>query len=137
MLGRLETTAELLAALLDPDPGEPPVLVVPPCSEAPLSLPQLAVYQVSMALLSVGLVQEVAHMVVSAPADAFQTAWQKQDQAEREVLEPPLHCDWAVVRTEQDRPHDGRLPLPWVSSWAEAVEARRRAERRVRGCIVL
>ena len=133
MLGTLEGPAELLAPPLFVP--VPPVL--PPCSEAPLSLPQLAVYQVPMAVLSVGLVQEVAHMVVRAPAEAFQTAWQKQDQALREVLEPPLHCDWAWVRTEQDCPHDGRLPLPWVSSCAAAVEARRRAESSVRGCIVL
>jgi hypothetical protein len=134
VLGRVEGTAELLAAPLFVP--VPPVL--PPCSEAPLSLPQLAVYQVSMALSSAGSVQEVAHMVVRAPAEAFQTAWQKQDQALREVLAAPLHCDWAWVRTEQDCPHDGRSPLPWVSSCAEAVEARRRrAESSVRGCIVL
>jgi hypothetical protein len=89
LLGKLEGAEELLAGLL----LVPVPPLFPPCSEAPLSLPQLLVYHASMAVLSLGLVQDVAHMVVRAPPEAVQTFWQKQDQAWREVLEPPLHVD--------------------------------------------
>lgn len=112
VLGALDGAMELLAPLFVPVPPELPPL----CSEAPLSLPQLSVYQVSMAVLSEGLVHVEAHMVVSAPFEAVQTCWQKQDQAVREVLEPPLHCCWACVRMVQDCPQAGRLPLPCVRS---------------------
>jgi hypothetical protein len=132
LLGRFDGTEELLAAGLVLVPP-----LFPPCSEAPLSLPQLLVYHVLMAELSLGFVQEVAHMVVSEPPEAVQTFWQKQDQAWREVLEPPLHCDWAWVRMEHDCPHDGRLPLPCVRSCAAAVEARSKEGKRLRRCIVL
>lgn len=86
VLGRLEA-AELAAPVL------PVPVPVPPCSEAPLSLPQLAVYQVEMAVLSVALEQELAHMVVRAPLDDDQTFLQKQAQTETESLDAPLHCD--------------------------------------------
>lgn len=132
--------AEPLGALDADELGaEPPLFVPdpPPCSEAPLSLPQLLVYHVLMAVLSDGLEQVPAHMVVNAPPDWVQTVWQKQDQAWSESLLPPLQLDCADVRTGQVCAHEGRLPLPCVSSCAVAVEARRMVATMLRSCIVL
>ena len=75
--------------------AEPPLFVPdpPPCSEAPLSLPQLFVYHVLIAVLSLGFVQDEAHIVVNAPPEPVHTVWQKHDQAARDVLDPPLQDD--------------------------------------------
>ena len=135
LLGEVAPTFELLCAAV-PEPLPPPPLPVPPppCSEAPLSLPQLSVYHVPMAVLSLGSLQEVAHMVVRAPLEADQTFLQKHAHVLTSALDVPPHCCWAWVRTAQDEPHDGRLPLPCWSSCADAAEARR-AERRSRAFV--
>ncbi len=106
----------LLVPLPVPVPLPPPPL--PPCSLTPLSLPQFAVYHCSTAVLSVALLQEVAHMVVRSWLLPVQTLLQKhchrlpQDEA-------------AEVRTEQEEAQEGRLPMPWWRSCAEARAGRR------------
>lgn len=95
VLGRAAAPEELAAPLLFvlvpvPVPVPPEE---PPCSEAPLSLPQLLVYHVSIAVLSLGSVHVVAQTVARDSPEAVQTFLQKQDHAVRLVLLPPLHCD--------------------------------------------
>ena len=125
VLGREEGRLELLAPPLVSVPL-PPLLPLP-CSEAPLSLPQLLLYHVATAVLSVGSVQEVAHMVVMAPFEFDHTVLQKHVHAVGSVLEAPLHDVCAPVSTLHVCPHAGRVPRPCVRSWAEAVEVKRRA----------
>ena len=92
-----------------------------PCSDAPLSLPQLAIYHDATAALSGVLVQMSLHALARSSFDACQTLGQKQDQ---EV--PQL--DWADVRTEHCCAQAGSWPWPDVRSCAADIVARTASE---------
>lgn len=86
-------------------------------------------YHVDTAVLSAGLLQELAQTVAKLWLEAVHTLEQKQDQDESQL-------DWADVKTEHCCAQEGSWPLPWLMSCAEAVEARRTREKAERFFIV-